>query len=227
MSISNVNSNPSTQTYTSSTQSQPKTSEQTTTTVNTSVQADKVETTNSTNSNSNYKQDINAVKKAIQEAESKYSSMQNLVEKLLTKQGKTGLEANWDFLSKNGKLGDVLKNIKVDEETKLKAQQDVSEDGYYGVKKTSERIVNFAKALTGGDPSKADKMLEAFKKGYQAAVGAFGGKDKMPKISQDTYDAVVKGFEEWKNGKDTIESDMENVANKEILNQGATGNITK
>jgi hypothetical protein len=62
----------------------------------------------------------------------------------------------------------------------------------------SDRILDFAKALSGDDPDKADAMLEAFKKGFEQATKAWG--DKLPDISQRTYDAVVEKFNKWKNG---------------------------
>ena len=40
-----------------------------------------------------------------------------------------------------------------------------SVNGYWGVEKTSDRILDFAKALAGNDPSKAQKLLDAFKEG--------------------------------------------------------------
>ena len=40
----------------------------------------------------------------------------------------------------------------MDEKTRLQAQKDIAEDGYWGVEQTSERLVSFAKALSGGDP---------------------------------------------------------------------------
>lgn len=55
-----------------------------------------------------------------------------------------------------------------------------------------------AKALSGGDKDKADELLNAFKKGFSQATGAWG--DKLPSICQDTYDAVLKKFDDWKNG---------------------------
>ena len=68
----------------------------------------------------------------------------------------------------------------------------------WGVEQTSDRIVDFAKALSGGDPAKADTMLEAFKKGFKAATKSWG--KELPDISQRTYDAVLKKMDAWKNG---------------------------
>ena len=81
---------------------------------------------------------------------------------MLSKQGQTFNSANgiWSILAGG--------NLEVDEATKLQAQKDIAEDGYWGVKQTSERILDFANALTGGDPDKIEEMRDAFKKGYNA-----------------------------------------------------------
>ena len=91
----------------------------------------------------------------------------------------------WRFLA-SGKF-------EVDEATKLQAQKDIAEDGYWGVNQTSDRIIDFAKALTGGDPSKIEDMRDAFKKGYEQAEKTWGG--KLPEISKQTYDAVMEKFD--------------------------------
>ena len=75
------------------------------------------------------------------------------------------------------------------------AQADIAEDGYWGVNQTSDRIVDFAKALTGGDPNKIEEMREAFKKGFKQAEEKWGG--ELPEISQKTYDAVLEKFDAW------------------------------
>ncbi len=92
----------------------------------------------------------------------------------------------------------------VTEAAREKAKELISEDGYWGVKQTSDRIVEFAKALSGGDVSKADKLFEAFKKGYNEATKTWG--KALPDISKQTYDAVEKKFEEWKNSANSTEA---------------------
>ena len=74
----------------------------------------------------------------------------------------------------------------------------MSEDGYWGVKQTSGRILDFAKALAGDDPEKMEKMRSAFEKGYKMAEKTWGG--ELPEISKQTYEAVMKGFDDIKNG---------------------------
>ncbi len=95
----------------------------------------------------------------------------------------------------NKTITDILNGNKSLKEAAEEAAKEISEDGYWGVKQTSDRIFSFAKALTGGDSSKMPAMLDAFKKGYEEAAKAFGG--ELPEICQQTYDAVVKSFEEY------------------------------
>ena len=139
-----------------------------------------------------YKPDAKTIQNLIDEANRGTELLRQLVEKLLLKQGST-LEQAYGMLQAGQDV-----TVEVDEETRLKAQQEISEDGYYGVKQTSQRILDFAKALSGGDPSKIDMLEEAFKKGFKQAEEIWGG--KLPDISYETYDAVVKGFEEWRKG---------------------------
>lgn len=138
------------------------------------------------------------VEKLKADAEQRTSQLRSLVEKMMTKQGTAIANADsmWSFLAK----GDFT----VDAETKAQAQADIAEDGYWGVDQTSDRILDFAKALSGNDPEKADLLLDAFKKGFEEATKTWG--DKLPDISQRTYDAVVEKFQNWKNGTEVAET---------------------
>ncbi len=125
----------------------------------------------------------------------------DIVHKMMGKQAKNYGIANsdkddsiWSFLAK----GDFT----VDAATKAQAQADIAEDGYWGVNQTSERILDFAKALAGDDPEKLENMRQAFEKGFAQAEKTWGG--KLPDISQQTYDAVMKGFDQL-TGKESTE----------------------
>lgn len=87
--------------------------------------------------------------------------------------------------------------IQVDQATSDKAAELTSEDGYYGVAKTSERILDFAKAYAGNDTDKIAEMKEATQKGFDQAASMWGGMDKAPQITQDTYAAVMQGYDDW------------------------------
>ena len=127
------------------------------------------------------------------DAEARTSQLRSIVEQLITKQGtafgKATDDEMWKFLAKG--------EFTVSADVKAQAEADIAEDGYWGVEQTSNRILDFAKALAGNDPDKAEEMLEAFKEGFKQATKAWG--DELPEISQKTYDAVQEKFEAWKN----------------------------
>lgn len=131
------------------------------------------------------------------DAEARTSQLRSIVEQLITKQGtafgKASDDDMWKFLAKG--------EFTVSADVKAQAEADIAEDGYWGVEQTSDRILDFAKALAGNDPDKAEEMLEAFKEGYKQATKAWG--DELPEISQKTYDAVLEKFDAWKNGSET------------------------
>lgn len=121
--------------------------------------------------------------------------MVNIVRKMMGQQATSYANANdmWSFLAK----GDFT----VDAQTKLQAQQDIAEDGYYGIKQTSERLFDFASALAGDDVEKMKKMQEAMQKGFKQATGAWG--KELPDICQKTMDAANKKFEDYYESKKT------------------------
>lgn len=134
-----------------------------------------------------YKPNTELVNKLKADAEARTSQLRSLVEQMISKQGNAYGAANdiWKFLASG--------SFTVDAATKAQAQADIAEDGYWGVNQTSDRIIDFATALTGGDPDKIEEMRSAFEKGFKKATGAWG-KD-LPDISQRTYDAVMEKFD--------------------------------
>lgn len=127
------------------------------------------------------------------DAQSQKDSLISMVREALGQQASTSsLAMSEDDIWKVFASGEFT----VDEAAKAKAQEAISENGYWGVEQTSERILQFAKALTGDDVSKADEMLEAFEKGYKQATKSWG--QTLPDISQQTYDRVQEKFQEWK-----------------------------
>lgn len=92
-------------------------------------------------------------------------------------------------------LKDVFEDLEVDSETVKKAQEAISEDGYYGVKQTSERILNLAKAIVGNDPSKIDMVRGIVEKSFSNVEKMWGG--QLPDICQQTYERVMENFDQW------------------------------
>lgn len=126
-----------------------------------------------------------------QDAETRKQQLAQLVQNSLSKQGTTFKTLSEMFQAvKDGSLS-------VDPSAVAQAQKDIAEDGYWGVKQTSDRLVEMAKALSGGDPSKAEEMMAAIEKGFNQATAAWG--DELPSICKDTLEATREKMNEWKN----------------------------
>jgi len=100
-----------------------------------------------------------------------------------------------DLLGKQIEKNQELK-IKKFKQLKLKAQEAISENGYWGAKAVSQRILDFAKSISNGDPSKIDILRNAVEKAFSEVKEKLGG--WLPEVSQRTYELVMKGFDEWK-----------------------------
>ena len=156
--------------------------------------------------NMSEKERASLVQKLKADADARTAQLRSLVEKMFLQQGQkiTDSDSMWKFLAS----GDYT----VDRETAEAAKEAISEDGYWGVKQTSQRIFDMAVALSGGDSEKMDDMLEAVKKGFKQATKTWG--KELPDISQQTYSAVLEKFENFKN---------ENA--KEATAENATKNV--
>lgn len=134
--------------------------------------------------------DLSKVNQLKTELSSKSQQMQSLVNAL--------------FKNQSGQVNSVIDLIKgiqngtvsVDPATSAAAQAEIGEDGYWGIEKTSDRLVEMAKALSGGDASKADELIAAMKKGFDEAAKACGG--KLPDICSKTIDAATKKMTDWR-----------------------------
>lgn len=142
------------------------------------------------------------VKQMKQDLADRQSQLLDLVNRTISKQVNRFGEANfgqanddfWKFLAK----GDFT----VDDATREQAQKDISEDGYFGVKKTAQRLFDFASALACDDVDQMKKMQDAVAKGFKQAQGAWGG--ELPDISKDTLKAVNQMFDDYYDSKNTI-----------------------
>ncbi len=128
---------------------------------------------------------------------SREASFLNIIQQTLGGQVKTFAMTSEEMWKKLAS-GDFT----VDEATKKQAQEDISEDGYWGVKQTSQRLFDFASALAGDDPEKMKKMQAAMQKGFDEATKTWG-KD-LPDISKDTLEAANKLFEDYYKSKETV-----------------------
>lgn len=136
------------------------------------------------------------VKQLKADQESRQNSLTNLVSQMLGKQaGVYGIANGDDSIWKIFANG----NFTVDAAAKAQAQEDISEDGYWGVKQTSQRLFDFASALAGDDEDKMRQMQSAMEKGFKQATSAWGR--NLPDISNQTLDAANKLFEEYYKSK--------------------------
>lgn len=106
-----------------------------------------------------------------------------------------------------GEIEAVEVDFEVTEEAVAKAQQEIGPDGYWGAEQTSDRFLEFAQALSGGDPAKADLLLDAVKEGYKQAEEIWGG--ELPELSQKTLDMTIKKFEAWRDGVEYVPEEEE------------------
>jgi hypothetical protein len=111
-------------------------------------------------------------------------AFKQMVQALLQKQGAVA-----------GGAMDAL--IQIDQQTQLSAQEAISENGYWGVTQTSDRIVDFAKALSGGDASKVPLLRDAVLAAFAEVEKIWGG--ELPEISLQTRDRIMAAFDEWEN----------------------------
>ncbi|MBQ9279315.1 MAG: hypothetical protein IJ224_11860 [Lachnospiraceae bacterium] len=127
-------------------------------------------------------------------------SLTDLVSKTLGQQAKSySLAMNDDAFWRMFADGKVT----VTEAAKKQAQEDISEDGYWGVKQTSQRLFDFASALAGDDPKTMQAMQKAMEKGFKEATKTWG--KEMPEITGQTKDAADKLFEEYYKSKGILE----------------------
>lgn len=154
-----------------------------------------------------------------QQLDAHVQQMQNLVNELLG--GKTeGIGQT---------LADTYRKLAeaADPETIEQAKKDIAEDGEWGVEKTSERMFEMAKALSGDDPTKADEMIAAVKKGLKQATEAWG--EDLPEISQKTVDATIKKLEQWRDGLGSSQSSdkMADATKNNLTAQAQTAAIAR
>jgi hypothetical protein len=130
--------------------------------------------------------------------ESRQQSLLSLVQSTFTGQASTfSLSTNSDDVWKLFADG----NFTVDAAAKKQAQEDISENGYWGVTQTSQRLFDFASALAGDDEETMQAMQKAMEKGFKQATKAWG--KELPQISQDTLSAANKLFDDYYKSKET------------------------
>ena len=105
------------------------------------------------------------------------------------------LEQKDDFLSEYEEFQNFLNDIgyegkSIAELSEEEAAELVSEDGFFGIKQTSERIANFVIDGAAGDEDLLRAGREGMLEGFKQAEEMWGG--ELPEISQKTIEAAIE-----------------------------------
>ena len=124
--------------------------------------------------------------------EQRAAAMQSMIRDMLGEQAKAaGLK--YFGPDKTLSLSDITQED-IDE-----AKKSIEDGGYWSVDSVATRIMDMAKLLAGNDPSKLSTLKDAVIKGFGGAAEMLGkkGLDDMPDITRQTYDEVMKRFDDW------------------------------
>lgn len=115
--------------------------------------------------------------------EQRMSAFQQMLRSMIVKQGEKSNLKMFGF------------DLNVSQAQSNAAAASLQEGGEWSVDAVATRLMDMAKALSGGDPSKIEELRTAVQKGFKAAGMDLGG--KLPGICNDTYDEVMRRFDEW------------------------------
>ena len=133
-----------------------------------------------------HKIDANTIEQLKAESEKNFEQLRNLVEQLLQRQGLSFKD-----------VSNPDTKVIIDDQARVEAQAAISDDGPLSPDKVSDRIVAFAKAISGGDKEKIGLLRDAIDEGFKAAADILGG--TLPEISQQTHDLITQKLDDWEN----------------------------
>jgi hypothetical protein len=127
------------------------------------------------------------VRKLKEQSEKTRQKLIDLMEKLLNRQiGNTGKSKTIEIRADGAEYKEL---------SETQAQAAIAEDGVFGVKAVSDRIVSFAIAISGNDPEKLGELKAAIDEGFAQAGRAFGA--ELPEICNQTYDEIMRKLDAW------------------------------
>lgn len=130
------------------------------------------------------KVDAKTIEQLKADSEVHHRQLIDMVKRLIEKQG---------FTLNDALSGEAM--VKVDAETRAEAQAAIDEGGHSSAENVSDRIVNFAIAISDGDPKKLELLKSAINKGFEAAAAVFGG--ELPEISHKTHELIMQKLDNW------------------------------
>jgi len=131
------------------------------------------------------KYDSIEINNLISDNEKRINEFKEQIRKMIAKQGE---ESNLTLFGQK---------LNVSVEDSQKAAEQIEEGGEYSIDAVATRIMDMAKALSGGDKSKIPLLKDAVKKGFEAAGLEFNDGAGLPEICNKTYVEIMKRFDEW------------------------------
>ncbi len=140
--------------------------------------------------NPTVKPDMETVSKLMEESDQAFNHLKQIVTEMLRRQG-------LEFRDIKAIKPEELEEIEIDETARKEAEAMIAEGGDYSAENVSDRIVDFAKAISGGDKSKLGLLRAAIEAGFKAAEKTFG--DELPDISKETHQLIIDKLDAWEN----------------------------
>jgi DNA polymerase III alpha subunit (gram-positive type) len=146
--------------------------------------------TSSINYNATKTEQLEAIKKTHQESQEKMhvQMLLQVQSSVQMKSQESGFEVQYqefkDFLSDIGYTGKPIASLSQDEAKEL-----VSEEGFFGIKETSQRIADFVILGSGGDEKLLRAGREGAIEGFKQAEKMWGG--KLPEIAYETIEKTL------------------------------------
>lgn len=135
----------------------------------------------------NRKYDSTEINRLVADNEKRINDFKEMILRMIVNQGE---KSNLTLMGED---------LYVSVEDSQKAAEAIAEGGEYSVDAVATRIMDMAKLLSGGDKSKITLLRDAVKKGFEAAGMEFNDSKGLPDICNQTYDEIMKRFDEWEN----------------------------
>jgi hypothetical protein len=125
-----------------------------------------------------------AVRHLMNESDDIQGTVNQLITDLLKRQG---------YSEEQIKAGD-FDDVSIDEIAREEAAKLIGPGGELSPEKVSDRIVNFAIGVFGGDKSKIDIIRDSIDRGFGEAENILG---ELADVSKDTYQLIQEKLDQW------------------------------
>lgn len=118
--------------------------------------------------------------------------MQSYVANTFLKQGIVAGTAasSWKVLSGGGSASSGASII-------ARAKTDISKNGYWGIEQTSDRVMSYAKKLSGGNKSVMNELAKSVAHSYSESTQ--NSNSYAAALASDTYNSINFKFDQWFN----------------------------